>query len=308
MEISPAGAEKARELAGLLGINLHVLNVNVEFQKEVVDYMIQNYAAGLTPNPCVRCNAQVKFRLGHQLRERLGLHFFATGHYARLSFNAGHNRLLKGADVQKDQSYFLHQVPIELLEHTIFPLGDLTKKQVRELAALHGIENAVTQESQEICFISGDYRTFFMSRAATFAFQPGDVVTADGVVIGRHAGIAGYTIGQRHGLGIPDATPYYVLSIDAEKNRLVVGKKEDLMRGFCRVRDINWLVSLEEAISMPCEVRLRYRHKGVSARLEPTVFGEIMVLFHEPVMAVTPGQFAVFYRGEQVLGGGEICG
>lgn len=308
MEISRSGVEKARELAAMLSVKLHVLNVNAVFQKEVVDYLIQNYTAGLTPNPCVRCNALVKFRLGHQLRERLGLRYFATGHYARLSDGACHKRLLKGADVKKDQSYFLHQVPIELLDHTMFPLGDLTKKQVRELAVLHGIGDAVARESQEICFISGDYREFLLSEGAISAFQPGDVVTADGVVIGRHSGIAGYTIGQRQGLGISDATPYYVLAVEAATNRLIVGKKEDLMRGFCMVRGINWLVSLEEAVSMPCEVRLRYRHKGVTARLEPAASGEMMVLFDEPVPAVTPGQFAVFYRDEQVLGGGEICG
>jgi tRNA-specific 2-thiouridylase len=308
MEISPAGVEKARELAALLGVRLHVLNVDAVFQKDVVDYLIQNYAAGLTPNPCVRCNALVKFRLGDRLRKELGLGCFATGHYARLLDGGMHKRLMKGVDLQKDQSYFLHQVPIEFLDNTIFPLGNLTKQQVRELAVFHGIEGVVSLESQDVCFISGDYREFLMSRAAVFAFQPGDVVTADGVVLGRHSGIAGYTIGQRHGLGIPDATPYYVLAIEAATNRVIVGKKEDLMRGFCVVRSMNWLVSFEEAVSMPCEVRLRYRHKGVSARLEPADSREITVLFDEPVMAVTPGQFAVFYRGEQVLGGGEICG
>lgn len=307
MEISPSGVEKARELAELLGIRLHVLNVSAVFQQEVVDYLIRNYAAGLTPNPCVRCNALVKFRLGHQLRERLGLHYFATGHYARLLNGAYHKRLLKGVDVTKDQSYFLHQIPIELLNQSLFPLGALTKQQVYELAASHSIKELVASESQDICFIPSNYREFLLTHGVDSAFQPGDIATIDGKVVGRHSGIACYTIGQRQGLGIADATPYYVLKIDAATNRLIVGKKEDLMCNFCMVRDINWLISLEEALSMSCEVRLRYRHRGVAARLEPVAHNRIKVLFEEAVPAVTPGQFAVFYRGEQVLGGGEIC-
>ncbi len=307
VEISPAGVEKAHELADFLGIRLHVLNLNEVFQREVVNYLIQNYTAGLTPNPCVRCNALVKFRLGHQLRERFGLHYLATGHYARLLNGACHKKLLKGIDAKKDQSYFLHQIPIELLDHTIFPLGSLTKQQVYELAAAHNIKELVVSESQDICFISGDYREFLMGYGVDSVFQAGDIVTTHGKLVGRHSGIAGYTIGQRQGLGIPDATPYYVLKIDAETNRLIVGKKADLMSDFCIVRGINWLVSSEEAVSMPCEVRLRYRHKGVWARLESVAHDRIKVLFDEPVSAVTPGQFAVFYRGEQVLGGGEIC-
>jgi len=308
MAISAAGVEKAGEVAGLLGVKLHILKVDQVFQREVVGYLIQSYLAGLTPNPCVRCNALVKFRLGDILRKELGLGYLATGHYARLVVLGVHKRLMKGVDSQKDQSYFLHQVPLELLGNTIFPLGNFTKQQVRELAVLHGIEGVVSRESQDVCFISGDYREFLMAKGGALAFQPGDIVTKDGTIIGRHSGIGSYTIGQRQGLGIPDATPYYVLEMDASKNRLIVGKREELMRSFCRVRGVNWLVSIQEAVSGPCEVRLRYRHKGVTATLEPQVGGEVMVLFHEPVMAVTPGQFAVFYREEQVLGGGEICG
>lgn len=307
MAISTAGVEKARELADFLRIKLHILNVHEIFQREVVDYLIQGYAAGLTPNPCVRCNALVKFRLGHQLRERLGIRYLATGHYARLLNSASGKSLLKGIDVKKDQSYFLHQIPIELLDHTLFPLGSLTKQQVYELAALHNIKELVVSESQDICFISGDYREFLTTHGVDSIFQPGDIVTTDGKLIGRHSGIGCYTIGQRQGLGIPDTTPYYVLRIDAETNRLIVGKKEDLMRDFCIVRGINWLVPLEEAVSMPCDVRLRYRHKGVGAKLQSVAYDRIKVLFDEQVSAVTPGQFAVFYRGEQVLGGGEIC-
>lgn len=308
MGITASGIKKAEELAKRLGIKLHLLDVASLFHKEVIEYMVGSYLRGLTPNPCVRCNALVKFRIGHRLRNELGFQYVATGHYARLVGDGPHKRLMKGADVHKDQSYFLHQIPIELLDYSIFPLGDLTKQRVRALATSYGIEEVVSKESQEICFISGDYREFLMKYGGESVFRPGDVVDTTGTVIGRHSGIACYTIGQRHGLGIADVTPYYVVGIDAEKNRLIVGKKHELLRNSCVVRGVNYLVPVEDILSQPCSVRLRYRHKGVNAIVKPMNNGELMVLFDEPVSAVTPGQFAVFYRDEQVLGGGEICG
>jgi tRNA-specific 2-thiouridylase len=263
---------------------------------------------GLTPNPCVICNNRIKAVAGLSLADSLGINYLATGHYARTKrLSNDQAGFLKAKDSKKDQSYFLHQIQKGAIPRLILPLGDHTKKDIMKWAAKTGLLPLVQRESQEICFLKGNYRTFLKKRGLLNDL-PGDIVTVSGNVIGRHAGLYAYTVGQRQGIGIPDKTPYYVVALDRKNNRLVVGKEHSLWGKELLVEHVKWLVSPDMAFKQPCTVKIRYGHAGGRADLKLLESGNVRVCFFSDQWAITPGQFAVFYLDDLVLGGGSICG
>ncbi|MBW1939243.1 MAG: tRNA 2-thiouridine(34) synthase MnmA [Deltaproteobacteria bacterium] len=306
-EISGAGLLASKIVAKHLGIRLHCLNEAEKFENEVISYFSKSYNMGLTPNPCVICNNRIKVGIGLSLADSLGIDYLATGHYARTKrLSNDQAGLLKAKDLKKDQSYFLHQIPKEAISRLIFPLGDRIKKDVMKQAAETGLFPLVQKESHEICFLKGNYRTFLEKRGL-FDDLPGDIVAIDGKVLGKHAGLYAYTVGQRQGIGISDKTPYYVVALDRKNNRLVIGKEHNLWGKELLVEHVNWLVSPDMALKQPCTVKIRYGHAGGRADLEFLESDKVRVRFFSNQWAITPGQFAVFYLDELVLGGGYIC-
>jgi len=306
--------QDARRVCDTLGIPFYVANLEEVFEREVVDYFIDSYLSGETPNPCVKCNDVMKFQLLLKRARELDADYLATGHYARIEMPAGTGdgyRLLKGVDSNKDQSYFLFTMTQGQLARTLFPVGDITKDEVRRLAAKVGLKVADKKESQEICFIDGDYGEFLAERLEQKAGEAsdekaGDIVDRTGRVVGRHKGLFRYTIGQRRGLDIKDgAGPYYVLGTDQKSNRLIVGKDEELFAGGLICRELNWISGAAPELSEVL-VKIRYRHAGVMAMIELADKGRLRVEFKKPQRSVTPGQAVVFYDGDQVLGGGWI--
>ncbi|MDH5299221.1 MAG: tRNA 2-thiouridine(34) synthase MnmA, partial [Desulfobulbaceae bacterium] len=256
-----AHVERVTRVAATLGVELAVVDVGTTFRREVVDYFCDAYLAGRTPNPCVVCNPTVKCgRLLAAVRE-MGCAAMATGHYARLTRDGKRVRLLKGLDATKDQSYFLHQLGQGQLAALLFPLGDQTKEETRRLADRFGLAGVHGSESQDVCFLQGTTVASFL--AAHRPVPPaGEVVDIAGKIVGRHGGIHCYTIGQRRGLGIPDATPYYVVGIDAAGNRVVVGKASDLWREVLTLRAVNWVAGEPPKLPARLTVKIRYRHGG----------------------------------------------
>ncbi len=291
-------------LRSVLDIDVHCIDLREPFRRRVVDPFIQTYLHGKTPNPCLSCNAEIKYGVLLSEARKRGASVLATGHYARVvRDDAGRVHLHKGRDGRKDQSYFLSRIPPDGLEQAFFPLGNLTKEQVRGLADHYGLVPFHRSESQDVCFIRGMHYGEFLVRQTGIVPERGEIVDASGRVIGTHDGVWGFTIGQRRGLRCPASEPYYVLRLEPASKRVVVcGKSELPMRG-CTVREINWI---EPSPQTPIEVqvKLRYRHAAIGARLIP---GDPAVLiFCRPHPAVTPGQGAVFYEGDRVLGGGWI--
>jgi len=295
----------AAEVAALLGIPHTLLDLREQFVETVVKPFAADYLRGRTPNPCVACNRD--FKLGTLLRwaRERGADYVATGHYARLARDesTAHVSLLRGADHDKDQSYFLFSLAQEQLAHTLFPLGEMRKSQVRELAHRLKLPAADRPESQDICF--GDYKTLVASYARESEITGGEVVDRLGRVLGRHGGIHGVTVGQRRGLGISAAEPLYVVEIDDDSKRVVVGKKHELLSTGLTARAVNWQERPSES-EFEAEAQIRYRAPAVACVIQPQSDQRCEVRFHEPVAAVTPGQAAVFYRGEKLLGGGWI--
>ncbi|RJX32405.1 MAG: tRNA 2-thiouridine(34) synthase MnmA [Desulfurivibrio sp.] len=290
-------------LAGLLGISLEVIELSEVFAREIIDYFCRSYLAGITPNPCIVCNPRIKFgRLLDMVRAR-GIERMATGHYARLSHDRQGSHLLRGLDRGKDQSYFLCGLSQEQLNHLVFPLGGLTKEEVYRLAAGLGFDHRPSTESQDVCFLKKEGPGDLLKRKTDGA--KGDIVTAGGKKLGGHDGIFHYTIGQRRGLGICDATPYYVIALDAEKKQVIVGKEAELWHRELLVRSVNWLAGAAPRLPVGLAVKIRYRHQAAPAEICRE--GELVrVVFEEPQRAITPGQFAVFYENDEVIGGGEI--
>lgn len=304
------GVQDARDVARKLGIPHSVFDVEDEFTRDVIDDFVEEYAVGRTPNPCVRCNSFTKFRdLLNRARE-LGAEGIATGHYVRLSHEGPHApALLRGADRQKDQAYFLWGLPREALGRLRFPLGDLKKPRVRALAAEMGLVTADKPESQEICFVpTGDYRDLLKKRLEPDhpAFLPGTIVTREGEIFGAHEGYANFTVGQRRGLpgGFPEAI--FVLEIRPDTREVVVGTRDALLASQVEVGGLNWLVDPHE-IQGPVEVQLRHRARPAPAHLSMGEASVVLVL-DTPQPAVTPGQSAVIFQGDRVLGGGRIEG
>jgi tRNA-specific 2-thiouridylase len=304
------GIMDARRVADRLGVAHYVFDVEREFTRDVIDDFVSEYAAGRTPNPCVRCNGNTKFRDLLRRGEMLGCDAIATGHYARMGADAeGNPTLLRALDGNKDQSYFLWALPPELLPKLMFPLGELTKPEVREKARELGLATADKPESMEICFVpTGNYVDVLEKRLGDDhpALAPGKLVTPSGETVGEHSGYARYTVGQRRGLGGGRGLPLYVIGTRPERREVVVGTLEDLHRTEVRIAELNWLADAP-APGDALRVQIRHRAKAVEARVAALADGEIVLEFAQPQRAVTPGQSAVMFRDDVVLGGGRIA-
>lgn len=309
---SLAEIHDARRVCDFLGIRHYVLNMEREFRDAVVEDFVDEYLAARTPNPCIVCNEKIKFGLLLDRARAMGFDKLATGHYARVRKGrtpAGRTRyrLVKGKDAAKDQSYVLYRLTQKELTHLVFPLGNLTKKEIREMARRHALPVADKPESQEICFIDSDYGSFLRSYSAVVRkkIAPGPIKDAAGRVIGSHKGFPFYTIGQRSGLGLNSPVPLFVTRIDAAANTLHVGNKEDVYAPAAEVDRLSW-VEGEPDKQFTAKVKIRRMHEAASATVEKAG-KRWRVKFGRPQMAVTPGQAAVFYRGETVVGGGIIA-
>jgi len=292
----------AEQICRTLGIPFHILDLEKEFKQHVIDYFCREYARGRTPNPCIVCNRHIKFGLLLDHALSLDADYLATGHYARVVHDGDTYRLLKGIDPDKDQSYMLYTLGQDKLRCLLFPLGDYTKSQVRDLAKRKGLPTAGKPGSQDICFIASDYGAF-LSRY--FAPTPGEIVNSHGEVLGRHKGTALYTVGQRHGLGLATTTPVYVTKIELDKNRLIVGSKQELLAAGLIAREVSWISGKPPPQPMTAAVKIRYRSPDIAATIHPEP-ESVKVSFHQPQPAVAPGQAVVFYRDSEVLGGGTI--
>ena len=297
----------AKHVAELLDISHQVIDTRESFQQEVIDDFIDGYLQGTTPNPCVRCNERVKFGGLFQIAEQLGADYVATGHFARTDHDdTGTPFLVRGLDTKKDQSYFLYRTPSKWLSKMLFPLGSMEKPQVWAEAEAMGLPVEELKESQEICFVTKeDYREFLKEHAPQ-AMNPGNFVDVEGHELGRHEGVAFYTSGQRKGLGIATGKRLYVQRVDPDLNLVVVGPPEDLDSNSCRVADLN-VFSRDSLMEGTCiDVKFRYGSPAVPAMLQWESETSIQVIFEKPVRALSPGQSAVFYQGDRVLGGGII--
>ncbi len=305
---TPEAMSLARRVAAKLDIPFYVVDAKEIFRETVVNYFLDGYARGETPNPCLICNRQIRwtFLLEHALA--LGADFMATGHYARIRKQEGGSfHLLRAVDGAKDQSYILHVLTQEKLARAMFPVGEYTKSQIRQKAAAFGLPTASRADSQDLCFLAGeDYRDFLKRNAAEM-LRPGEIVTRDGTVLGEHHGLANYTIGQRKGLGFAAGVPLYVIGKDAASNRLLVGKSDELGSRELTAHAVNWTSGKPRAGTFRAEVKIRYTAKEAAAEVEVLESGEdARVRFDEPQRDITPGQAAVFYEGEVVVGGGII--
>ena len=295
--------DDARRVCQILGISFYVMNFERQFQSEVVDYFCREYRQGRTPNPCLACNQRIKFHLLLQKALALGADYLATGHYAGIDQVDGKYRLLKARDTAKDQSYALYTLGQDELKHLLFPLGNYRKDDVRSLAAKWGLPVADKAESQEICFIpDNDYHRFLSERLLP---EPGGIFDTQGRRLGRHQGIAFYTVGQRHGLGLARGQRLYVTSIDAARNALVVGPEDELLGSSLHATAINYVSGQVPNGPTSISAKIRYRSPEAPATLLPQGRGAL-VRFDQPQRAITPGQAVVFYQGEAVLGGGII--
>ncbi len=305
--------EDARRVANKLGIPHFVFNMTDFFAKTVVANFVNEYAQGRTPNPCVRCNEFVKYRLFLQRAEMLDADYIATGHYARIVMGEDKRyHLLKAADKHKDQSYVLYMFNQPVMAKILLPIGNLTKPQVREIAKQLDLPVYSKPDSQEICFVDTDDYRDFLKKMRPDLVKPGPIVNENGKVIGTHMGVAFYTVGQRHGLGIsnPLGEPLYVVRIDAETNTIVVGRRNSVLTKEATVEEVNWVSGEAPKKSIRARVKHRYKSPEGLAWVEPIDEKRFRVIWDEPQWAVSPGQIAVFYdaeTGEEVLGGGTIC-
>ena len=320
--------DDARRVAGQLGVRHYVMNFENEFREHVVDPFVAEYAAGRTPNPCVRCNEHIKYRALLERLPALDAEYVATGHYARIDdcrlpndaepgdstvrsatfvnrhSSIGRVRLLRAVDLSKDQSYVLYMLGQEQLSRLLLPIGELTKGEVRDHARRLGLEVAEKPDSVEICFVPGnDYRAFVEERAA---LTPGEMRDASGEVLGEHRGVAAYTVGQRKGLGIAVGEPRYVTGIDSAANIVTIGPEEDLFCDTVEVSEVSWVSGEPGAAGAALQAKARYKADPAEATLQSVTPGRVVIRFERRQRALTPGQAVAFYDGDEVLGGGTI--
>jgi tRNA-specific 2-thiouridylase len=304
----------ARRVAEQVGIPYYVVNFEQQFEEKVVKPFVEEYLAGRTPIPCTLCNNYIKFDRFLEMADSVGAHYVATGHYARIRFDeaSGRYQMLRAVDESKDQTYFLFGLTQQQLARTLFPLGEMNKTEVRELARGMDLAVASKGDSQEICFVpNGDYAAFMNAYLRDTGVEPqrteGEIVSTDGRTLGRHAGVHHFTVGQRKGLRIATGEPLYVIATDAQSQRVTVGRNDDLLRPECFAADVNWISIAGVTEPARAQVKIRNRHVAAQATLFATADpARVRVVFDEPQRAVTPGQGAVFYDGDLVLGGGWI--
>ena len=301
--------EDARACAHRLGIPYYVLDVHEAFQRDVIDYFLKEYEEGQTPNPCVHCNEKVKFGLLLEKAKGLGADAVATGHYARVAWDPGRGRhvLRESVDPSKDQTYVLFQLSQQALAQAVFPVGELKKEEVREVARGLGLAVADKPDSQGICFVAKNDRGAYLQKKIGDRMEAGEIVSSDGRVLGRHEGIPYFTVGQRRGLGVTNGEPLYVLRVEKETRRVVVGTRGELDQTFLSAGKLNWIASDgRHAEPIRAHVKIRYGHPKQPAWIDRVRSGRARVRFDEAQFAITPGQATVFYDGDVVLGGGWI--
>ena len=304
---TPDSMAQARRVAAKLDIPFYVIDAKDVFRETVVQYFLDGYARGETPNPCLICNRQIRwtFLLDHALA--LEAEYMATGHYVRSRKDErGKSELLRAVDRSKDQSYVLHVLTQEKLKHALFPVGDYPKTEIRAIAERHGLPTASRKDSQDLCFLAGeDYRNF-LQRNASELLMPGEILTRDGRPVGAHTGLANYTIGQRKGLGIASPVPLYVLGKNAVANTLIVGTQDELGSSELTARDVNWVAGEAPEEPFRADVKIRYTAKEAEALVTPLDGNQVQVQFDAPQRDITAGQAAVFFQGDLMIGGGII--
>ncbi len=300
-----APAEAASRLAKELGIKHHIIDIRRQFEQEIIQPFVTAYTQGYTPNPCVLCNQKIKFSVFLPLLEKIGADYFATGHYVRLKKRHGYYYLAKAADLHKDQSYFLYAIPQSILSKCLFPLGDYTKAEIRCLAVEANLSAAVKKDSQDICFINGDYRQLLQQRAGD-SFRSGPIIDHNGNIVGKHQGLANYTLGQRRGIPVALGYPAYVTALDIQENALHLGPKEATYSNRIHLRDVVFFGEYSQEMPLNAQVKVRYKSPEAAARIERSALGQIVVHLCQPQSAITPGQSAVWYMGDEVAGGGIV--
>jgi len=306
---TPDAMEMAKRVAGRLKIPFYAIDVREVFYDTVVKYFIDGYTQGITPNPCLVCNRTIRFTFLLERALALGAEYLATGHYARLRRDdlSEMVQLLRGIDTQKDQSYVLHVLNQQQLSHVLFPVGSMTKSEVREVARRVNLPISDRPDSQDLCFLAGDDYRKFLERHTPQNLAEGNIINLDGVSLGTHRGLAYYTIGQRKGLGIASKYPLYVLKKELESNTLVVGEAEYLGQRQLYTVNNNWISGIQPEGSFRTQVKIRYKAREAWATVTPLGDSQTEVIFDEPQRGITPGQAAVYYDGELILGGGIIA-
>lgn len=300
-----ADRKVAEEVSKNIGIDFHVIDFRKEFKCEVIDYFIESYKQAKTPNPCIICNQRMKFGAVFDLAQKFDCDYIATGHYAQIKFENGLYALYHAKDKSKDQSYVLHFLNQDKLSKIIFPLGKYTKDEIRKFANEAGLPCVDKEESMDICFVENKNYPEFILQNSDYIAQPGNVIDTKGNLLGQHEGLINYTIGQRKGLGIAANEPLYVLSLNKEKNEIVLGTKEETLTNEVKVSDFSWIAGKAPAKEFKCQAKLRYRQQPRNCKATVDE-NNVTLLFPEGIDSVTPGQFAVLYDNKKVLGGGTI--
>jgi tRNA-specific 2-thiouridylase len=302
-DITPSNLEALERTCRLLEIPLYQLDLEREFKQLVIDYFCREYAGGRTPNPCIACNQHIKFDILLEKALGMGVDYFATGHYVRIEAGSEGYKLRKALDITKDQSYFLYNLSQKQLPYLLFPLGELTKERVKAIARELKLPVSGHHDSQDVCFISGnDYRAFIVENVP---LEAGEIVDINDKFLGKHRGLALYTVGQRQGLGLTSTEPLYVLQMDTKSNKIMVGSREQALHNVLIAREISWVLGQSPKEPMEVTAKIRYQAPEAAAELYPRDDG-VEVRFVEPQSAIAPGQSIVFYQGDELLGGGII--